>query len=355
MRLPDAGSYRLFADFSHDGEALTLASDLRVDGAADLRPLPEPRPVAVSDGGYEVRLDASGARAGAESELDFTITRDGEPVTTEPYLGAGGHLVALREGDLAFLHVHPRDDAGVGFAATFPTTGRYRLFLQFQDERPRPYGRLHAGRGMSAPAHVELPIEGMTCASCANRIERNLNKLDGVSASVNYATERATVDFDPGAVEPAALVAAIEAAGYRAELPPAAGAEPAAAVAEDDPTRAAAPPAGDLGGARAAGAADVDDPGAPVRQLAVAGAPARDAGRHLGRVAVPPRRVGEPAPRRGDDGHADQPRHARRVGLVAVRAVPRRRRDDRDEDAVRASGPMRARRATSSTWRSPPR
>jgi oxalate decarboxylase/phosphoglucose isomerase-like protein (cupin superfamily) len=85
----------------------------------------------VSDGGYDVRLDADGATAGAESELHFTITRDGEPVETEPYLGAGGHLVALREGDMAFLHVHPEDD-GVGFAATFPTEGRYRLFLQFQ-------------------------------------------------------------------------------------------------------------------------------------------------------------------------------------------------------------------------------
>ena len=68
---------------------------------------------------------------------------------TEPYLGAGGHLVALREGDLAFLHVHPADDDhggaptdehddSVGFAATFPTEGRYRLFLQFQHE-----GRVH--------------------------------------------------------------------------------------------------------------------------------------------------------------------------------------------------------------------
>ncbi len=52
---------------------------------------------------------------------------------TEPYLGAGGHLVALREGDLAFLHVHPtEDDAAIGFEATFPSSGAYRLFLQFQ-------------------------------------------------------------------------------------------------------------------------------------------------------------------------------------------------------------------------------
>jgi hypothetical protein len=133
VELPDAGSYRVFADFSHDGEATTLASDLRVDGAAQLEPLPAPQPTAVSDGGYDVALDASGAKAGVEAQLRFTITRDGKPVETEPYLGAGGHLVALREGDMAFLHVHPEDD-GVGFAATFPTEGRYRLFLQFKHE-----------------------------------------------------------------------------------------------------------------------------------------------------------------------------------------------------------------------------
>jgi len=133
VTLAEAGSYRVFADFSYDDEAFTLASDLRVDGDADLRALPAPEPVAVSDGGYDVRLDSERTPAGAESELRFTITRDGEPVRTEPYLGAGGHLVALREGDLAFLHVHPEDD-GVGFAATFPTEGRYRLFLQFKHD-----------------------------------------------------------------------------------------------------------------------------------------------------------------------------------------------------------------------------
>jgi hypothetical protein len=129
-RLDEAGSYRLFADFSHNGEAQTLATDLRVDGPADLLPLPESAATAVSDGGYDVRLDAG-------ADLRFTITKDGEPVRTEPYLGAGGHLVALREGDLAFLHVHPADD-GVRFTAEFPTAGRYRLFLQFKHE-----GKVH--------------------------------------------------------------------------------------------------------------------------------------------------------------------------------------------------------------------
>jgi len=73
--------------------------------------------------------------------------------------------------------------------------------------------------------HVELPITGMTCASCANRIERRLNRLDGVSASVNYATERATVDYDPSAVEPEDLVEQVEAAGYEAVLPSSATAD----------------------------------------------------------------------------------------------------------------------------------
>jgi Cu+-exporting ATPase len=71
----------------------------------------------------------------------------------------------------------------------------------------------------TASDRVELPITGMTCASCANRIERKLNKLDGVTASVNYATEKATVEFDASAVDPGELLAAVKAAGYDAVLP----------------------------------------------------------------------------------------------------------------------------------------
>jgi P-type Cu+ transporter len=65
---------------------------------------------------------------------------------------------------------------------------------------------------------LELPIAGMTCASCANRIERKLNKLDGVTATVNYATETAYVDHADG-IEAEQLIAAVEAAGYQAALP----------------------------------------------------------------------------------------------------------------------------------------
>ncbi len=72
--------------------------------------------------------------------------------------------------------------------------------------------------------NIDLAIRGMTCASCATRIERKLNKLDGVTATVNYATEQASVQF-PKAIGPQDLVAVVEAAGYSATLPP----EPTAA------------------------------------------------------------------------------------------------------------------------------
>ncbi|PKH42172.1 Cu+-exporting ATPase [Nocardioides alpinus] len=65
---------------------------------------------------------------------------------------------------------------------------------------------------------VELAITGMTCASCANRIERKLNKLDGVTATVNYATEKAKVTY-PGTVSTDELLKTVEAAGYAAALP----------------------------------------------------------------------------------------------------------------------------------------
>ncbi len=82
---------------------------------------------------------------------------------------------------------------------------------------------------------VELAITGMTCASCANRIERKLNKLDGVVATVNYATEKAKVTF-PADVTPEALVETVEQAGYGAALPRSAE-EAQDPRDEDDPTR----------------------------------------------------------------------------------------------------------------------
>ena len=60
------------------------------------------------------------------------------------------------------------------------------------------------------PEHVDLELTGMTCAACAMRIEKKLNRLDGVTATVNYATEKASVTFDTTRVQPDALVAAVE-------------------------------------------------------------------------------------------------------------------------------------------------
>ncbi|MDO5617531.1 heavy metal translocating P-type ATPase [Kocuria sp.] len=89
--------------------------------------------------------------------------------------------------------------------------------------------------------HLEFPVGGMTCASCAARVERKLNKLDGVAASVNYATEKATVQA-PASLDPSVLVAEVEKAGYTATLPPASTPGPAAPHKNDDdgPVSAAA-------------------------------------------------------------------------------------------------------------------
>lgn len=83
---------------------------------------------------------------------------------------------------------------------------------------------------------LELPITGMTCASCANRIERRLNKLDGVSATVNYATETASIEYDEDGIGVEQLIAAVEAAGYGAALP-SAEAETGQAPEPDPATR----------------------------------------------------------------------------------------------------------------------
>jgi hypothetical protein len=131
------GTWRLFADFvpAADGENRTLGADLAVPGQYDPAPLPPASRTAEVDG-YTVTLDGE-LTAGSESELTLSVSRDGRPVTDlQPYLGAYGHLVALRSGDLAYLHVHPADDGdagpGIRFFTTAPSAGTYRLFLDFK-------------------------------------------------------------------------------------------------------------------------------------------------------------------------------------------------------------------------------
>jgi hypothetical protein len=132
--LPEAGVYRAFVDFERDGRQTVLGVDVFVAGEFEPRELAGPAAAEEIDG-YRIELDA-GVEAGAHGTLAYRLTRQGERVALEPYLGAGGHLVALREGDLAYLHAHPlREGAGsLEFGVTFPTAGSYGLFLQFQHE-----------------------------------------------------------------------------------------------------------------------------------------------------------------------------------------------------------------------------
>jgi hypothetical protein len=137
-----AGQYRVFTDFQPAGrdEPLTLGVDVAAAGGYAPRPLPQPARTATVDG-YTVTL-AGDLVPGTASKLTLSVSRAGRPVTDlEPYLAAYGHLVALRDGDLAYLHVHPDGEPGDGrtpagpaitFYAEVPSAGAYRLFLDFQ-------------------------------------------------------------------------------------------------------------------------------------------------------------------------------------------------------------------------------
>jgi hypothetical protein len=140
LRFADPGTYRVFADFTASGsERATLGTDLTVPGASTAETLPAPVD-SVSVDGYDVAISSTAAE-GEERALAFTVTRNGRPVTVEPYLGADGHLVVLRQGDLAYLHAH-NEEGGEGgpirFMVEYPSAGSYRLFLQFQTE-----GKVH--------------------------------------------------------------------------------------------------------------------------------------------------------------------------------------------------------------------
>jgi hypothetical protein len=136
LTLPEPGTYKVVADFTPAGHdsALALAADLVVPGAYAPQPLPAAARSTSVDG-FTVTLDGELA-AGRTSELTFTITRDGRPVDDlDPYLGAYGHLVVLRAGDAAYLHVHPEASGEAGpqvvFGADVPAAGPHRLFLDF--------------------------------------------------------------------------------------------------------------------------------------------------------------------------------------------------------------------------------
>lgn len=164
-----AGSYRVYADFvpagtkEAPGQNITLTRT--VDVAGELIPAP-PAPVTATDTVHGYTVDLTGSLSASEHALlTATISRNGEPVTTlQPYLGAYGHLVALREGDLAYLHVHPEgaepvpgavSGPAVKFMTEAPTPGRYRLYFDFQID-----GQVHTAEFLldasSSPAATKV-------------------------------------------------------------------------------------------------------------------------------------------------------------------------------------------------------
>jgi hypothetical protein len=138
LTLAAAGSYRAIADFSAvvggQQTPVTLGIDLTVAGAYAPVALPAPANRATAEG-FTVSY-AGTPRTGTAEPLLMTVTgADGRPAALEPYLGAYGHLVVLREGDVGYVHTHPEAelaDGAVKFWFAAPGPGRYRMFFDFQ-------------------------------------------------------------------------------------------------------------------------------------------------------------------------------------------------------------------------------
>lgn len=129
-----AGSYRAVADFQvADRPRLALGVDLAVAGNYTTTAMAPPASTSIVDG-YEVTI-ATDVKRGGEVKIALTVRKDGRMVTDlQPYLGAFGHLVAMRSGDLAYAHVHPDDyvDGVLDFDAELTSEGRYGLFFDFK-------------------------------------------------------------------------------------------------------------------------------------------------------------------------------------------------------------------------------
>jgi hypothetical protein len=138
LTLTEAGAWRAYADFTvvaDDGRqtAVVLGVDLAAAGRYAPRPLPAPA-TSTSVDGFTVGYQGV-PKPGESVPVRFTVTAGGAPAPLERYLGSYGHLVAIREGDLGYLHVHPGPAAEPGsatFVTSVPGPGRYRMFLDFQ-------------------------------------------------------------------------------------------------------------------------------------------------------------------------------------------------------------------------------
>ncbi|BCJ40859.1 hypothetical protein GCM10010168_48420 [Actinoplanes ianthinogenes] len=134
------GQYRMVADFVPRARSDTYVLGADLPAAGDYQPVDLPKPTwETTVDGYTVTR-AGEPQAGTASWMTVSVSKGGQPVTLEPYLGSYAHLIALRQGDLAYQHMHPQEGTVAGpdvtFDARVPSGGVYRLFLEFQ----------HAGR-----------------------------------------------------------------------------------------------------------------------------------------------------------------------------------------------------------------
>ncbi|TWJ20976.1 methionine-rich copper-binding protein CopC [Micromonospora endolithica] len=149
LRLARAGTYRIYADFTVTTDdatpkPLVLGADHHVPGAYAPVTLPSAQTQAKA-GPFTVQMTGT-PTAGVTVPMAFGVGRDGTagPVQVQRYLGAYGHLVVVREGDLGYVHVHPEPDlvnGAITFWLTAPSAGRYRAFFDFQVD-----GRVHTAQ-----------------------------------------------------------------------------------------------------------------------------------------------------------------------------------------------------------------
>jgi hypothetical protein len=153
---PQAGEYTLFADFTPTGSGKVLKRETFTAAGVAVSPVPlvadYTAPKTID--GVNVKMSFDHLMAGMELGLKFTLTdaATGKDITTlQPYLGAVGHVVIVSEDTQTYIHVHPTDESQRGptadFMAAFPTTGKYKVFAQFQ----------YNGKLIVAPFVVEIP------------------------------------------------------------------------------------------------------------------------------------------------------------------------------------------------------
>ena len=207
------------------GREIALATDFTVSGNYRPEPLP-PAADQVQIKGLAVTRSGD-LSTSADSSSAITVTDHGQPVTDlQPAHGEMGHGVLIRPADLGYLHMHANSTgtwATAGFPRRRARSGQLSAVCRVLPGRPALSGSLHrAGDPMTqldvAVQTIELDVQGMTCASCAARIEKKLNRLEGVNATVNYATEKATVHAGK-ATTAQTLIETIEKTGYHATLP----------------------------------------------------------------------------------------------------------------------------------------